>query len=48
MGTFHVTIELGDPAGSRYREVSALVDTGASYSQMPGSVLRELGVIAHT
>ncbi len=48
MGTFRVTIELGDPAGSRYREVSALVDTGASYTQVPTSVLRELGVVAHT
>ena len=45
MGTFRVTIELGDPAGSRYREVSALVDTGASYSQIPASILQELGVV---
>ena len=44
MGTFRVTIELGNPAGSRYREISALVNTGASYSQMPVSILQELGV----
>ena len=44
MGTFRVTIELGDQAGSRYREVSALVDTGASYTQVPASILQELGV----
>ncbi len=44
MGTFGVIIEIGDPTGSRYREVSALVDTGASYTQMPASLLNELGV----
>ena len=45
MGTFRVTIEVGDPAGASYREVSALVDTGASYSQIPDSILRALGVV---
>ncbi|MCZ6789623.1 MAG: aspartyl protease family protein [Chloroflexi bacterium] len=45
MGTFRVTIEVGDPAGSSYREVSALVDTGASYSQIPDSILRDIGVV---
>ena len=44
MGTFRVTVEIGDPSGANYREVSALVDTGASYSQIPDSILRELGV----
>ncbi len=48
MGTFRVTIEIGDPTGSRFREISALVDTGASYSQVPASVLRDLGVAPHT
>ena len=45
MGTFRVTIEVGDPAGASYREVSALVDTGASYSQILDSILRALGVV---
>lgn len=45
MGTFRVTIEIGDPTGSRYREMSALVDTGASYTALPGSLLQELGVV---
>ena len=45
MGTFRVTIEVGDQAGASYREVSALVDTGASYSQIPDSILRALSVV---
>ena len=45
MGIFRVTIEVGDPAGASYREVSALVDTGASYSQILDSILRALGVV---
>ena len=44
MGTFRVTVEIGDPSGADYREVSALVDTGASHTAMPASLLRELGV----
>ena len=48
MGTFRVTIEVGDPAGASYREVSMLVDSGASYSQVPDSILRALGVAPHT
>ena len=47
MGTFRVEIDIGDPSGSRYQLVSALVDTGASYSQVPVSVLRDLGVTPH-
>ncbi len=44
MGTFRVTIEIGDPSGASYREVSALVDTRASHTAVPASLLRELGV----
>ncbi len=44
MGTFRVTIEIGDPQGQRYEQVSALVDTGASYTWVPGEVLAQLGV----
>jgi predicted aspartyl protease len=47
MGTFSVTIEVGDPQGQRYEPVEALVDTGASYSQMPASLLQRLGVRPH-
>ena len=44
MGTFKVTIEVGEPQGSRYRYVDATVDTGATYTMIPGPVLRELTV----
>lgn len=48
MGTFLVQIELGDPEGRRYETVEALVDTGATYTTVPGSTLRRLGVSPHT
>ncbi|MFQ5879991.1 MAG: retroviral-like aspartic protease family protein [Dehalococcoidia bacterium] len=44
MGTFRVAIEIGDPQGSRFESLEALVDTGASYTWVPASVLRGLGV----
>ncbi|MBI2370655.1 MAG: hypothetical protein HYV08_10565 [Deltaproteobacteria bacterium] len=47
MGTFRVTIELGDPAGQRYDPVEALVDTEATYTTLPAPVLQRLGVIPH-
>ncbi|MBI4338658.1 MAG: aspartyl protease family protein [Chloroflexi bacterium] len=47
MGTSSVTIEVGDPQGQRYETVEALVDTGATYSQMPSSFLERLGVRPH-
>ena len=30
MGTFHYTIEVGDPEGERFEPLEALVDTGTS------------------
>ena len=30
MGAFAVTLEIGDPQGSRFETVEALVDTGAT------------------
>ena len=48
MGSFLVQIELGDPEGRRYETVEALVDTGATYTTVPGSTLRRLGVSPHT
>ena len=44
MGTFRVPIEIGDPQGDRFERVEALVDTGASYSVLPASILRQLEV----
>ena len=48
MGTFSESIEIGDPSGSRFQTVTALVDTGSSYTTLPGSLLDGLGVVPHT
>ena len=48
MGTFTTSIEIGNPEGSRFETVAALVDTGASVTTLPGSLLRDLGVSPHT
>jgi clan AA aspartic protease len=44
MGTFHYTMEIGNPEGTHYESVEALVDTGASYTMAPSDLLRRLGV----
>jgi predicted aspartyl protease len=44
MGTFKVTIQVGDPQGTRYESVEALVDTGATYTRAPAPLLQALGV----
>ncbi|MDQ7828606.1 MAG: aspartyl protease family protein [Armatimonadota bacterium] len=44
MGTFRVTLELGDPQGHRWEALDAVVDTGASYTWAPRDVLQRLGV----
>ena len=44
MGTFYHEMQIFSANGDRYETVDALVDTGASYSQVPGSILRELGI----
>ncbi len=45
MDTFNVHIECGDRNQRRYLPVDALVDTGASYTTLPASMLRELDVV---
>jgi clan AA aspartic protease len=47
MGTFSLTIEIGDPQGQRFEAMNALVDTGATYTVVPASFLRRLGVTPH-
>ena len=47
MGTFRIDIEIGNPDGNRFESVRALVDTGASYTTVPGSILRDMTVTAH-
>ena len=47
MGTFQVEIEIGDPQSERFERVSALVDTGSTYTVVPRSLLERLGVKPH-
>ena len=47
MGTFRVSIGLGDPQGQHYEPLDVLVDTGASYTIAPSALLRRLGVEVH-
>ena len=44
MGTFRISIEVGDPGGERFEVVEALVDTGAINTTLPAPVLEQLGV----
>ena len=48
MGAFSANIEIGDPDGMRFEVVNALVDTGASVTTLPSSLLEGLGVVPHT
>ena len=45
MGTFNWPMEIAPLDGARYQTVSAIVDTGASFSQIPASLLRQLGIV---
>ena len=44
MGVFTVSVEVCDPGGTRFEQVDALVDTGASYTVLPASMLHRLDV----
>lgn len=46
VGTFRVAMEIGNAEGTSFELVEVLVDTGASYSWVPGSILHRLGVVA--
>ena len=48
MGTFSVSIQVGNPQESEFEELAALVDTGATTTVIPTSVLRRLGVTPTT
>jgi len=43
MGTFSVTFEVGSPDRQTWRSVEALVDTGATFTWLPRTLLEELG-----
>ena len=44
MGTFRVDLLVGNLFTDAETSVEALVDTGATHSMIPGSVLQELGI----
>jgi clan AA aspartic protease len=44
MGAFTVPVDIGNPSGSRFTSVDALVDTGATYTWIPRDILGDLGV----
>ncbi len=44
MGTFTVSMQVGDLAGQQFIEIDAIVDTGATYTVLPEDVLDQLGV----
>ncbi len=44
MGTFSVNIEIGNPEGTSFETLEALVDTGASFTWVPRELLQRLGV----
>lgn len=44
MGTFRITVEIGDPRGQRFESVEMLVDTCATFTKAPRELLEELGV----
>ena len=44
MGTFSVEVGVGNPVSVATETVEALVDTGATFSMMPASLLRRLGI----
>ena len=42
MGTFHKRIGVGSPSNGEFQWVNALVDTGATYSMIPASLLGQV------
>ncbi len=46
MGTFRITVEIGGQSGQRFQELEALVDTGATFTKVPRSILEALDIPA--
>jgi len=44
LGTFSVTIQVGDLAGRKFVDLDALVDTGSTYTVLPKETLDQLGI----
>lgn len=48
MGTFTVQLEVADPEGRHFETVEAMVDSGATYTTLPTSILERLGMVPHS
>ena len=44
MGLFRIDIEVANPERRDFRRITPIVDTGATYSMLPSSLLLELGI----
>lgn len=44
MGTFEIQVRVRNPLGGDYEKATMTVDTGASYSKLPSSLLEKLGI----
>ena len=44
MGTFNVSLQVGDLTGQQFIDLEAMVDTAATYTVLPSDVLGQLGV----
>lgn len=44
MGILQIKFEVGNAAGTQFETVEAMVDTGATFTQVPAEALRRLGV----
>lgn len=44
MGTFTASVEIGDPGARRWEAVDVLVDSGATFTMLPRSLLEHWGV----
>ena len=44
MGTFRWPLRISSMDSQRTQDIEATVDTGAAYTTLPGSLLRELGI----
>ena len=44
MGSFTVSLQVGDLSGQQFVDVEALVDTGATYTSIPENILARLGL----
>lgn len=47
MSVFRQTIEVGDLTGTHFQSMDAIVDTGATFTVVPASILNDLGVVPH-